>query len=131
MESERRGETPPTIGVVLADDSELMRVSLSAVFERDPKLDVLSTAEDGVEAVRQAEDLAPDLVVLDFRMPGLNGFEAAKQIKERLPDTKVVIVSMHNLEPYRAQGETVGVDGLVSKRELRTELFPLIDRLFE
>ena len=116
------------IRVIVADDSELMRESLKLVLNSLPRVEVLRTACDGEEAVALSLSMEPDLVVLDYKMPRLDGLTAARVIKMRLPQTKVVMVSMHDLR--RHHPERSGVDGFVSKMDVGAKLQPLIERLF-
>jgi len=88
------------IRILLADDHTVMRAGLRALLERQPDMAVVAEAEDGRQAVELAARHAPDVVVMDIAMPGLNGIEAARQVAARNAATSVVILSMHSDESY-------------------------------
>lgn len=88
------------IRILLADDHTVMRAGLRALLERQPDMAVVAEAEDGRQAVELAARHAPDVVVMDIAMPGLNGIEAARQVAARNSATSVVILSMHSDESY-------------------------------
>ncbi len=88
------------IRVVLAEDHTIIRQGLRSLLEHQPGIEVIAEAENGREAVRIVEQLKPDVVVMDFSMPGLNGLEATRQIKQRVPNVKVLILTRHNNREY-------------------------------
>ncbi len=81
--------------ILLADDHELLRDGLCALFMREPDVEVVGQARDGEEAVQRALVLQPDVVVMDVLMPVMNGVEATRRLKQVLPDTKVICLSGH------------------------------------
>ncbi len=87
--------------VLIADDDANFRAGLSELLRRESGLKVIGHAKDGLDAVAKAQRLNPDIVFMDFVMPGLDGVEAAKQIVERRPSTKIVLVTIHNEKTYR------------------------------
>ena len=101
------------IRVLLADDHPVMRWGLQLIIESAPDLAHCGSAANGVEAVSLAQQTAPDVVVLDVRMPGGDGIHAARQIRELLPDTGVVIhTSLASAEPG---AHAAGADAFVLK----------------
>jgi len=84
----------PTVRVLVVDDHALFRRGLRSVLEAEPGVVVVGEAADGVEAVEQVEALAPDVVMLDVRMPRLDGIDACARIKEARPATRVVMLSV-------------------------------------
>src|SRR3977135_452579 len=82
----------------------------------------VAAAEDGQKAVQLAHQLRPDVAVVDLTMPRLNGVEAIRQIRRDLPDTEVVVLSVHDSEPYVVQALRAGAAGYVLKRNAATEL---------
>ena len=105
----------PTIRVLLADDHARMRAGLRAVLEREGDIEVRAEAEDGDAAVRLAAELAPDVVVLDVRMPRLSGLDAARQIVASRPGARVVIVSASDDEWTVSESLRAGATGYVVK----------------
>jgi DNA-binding NarL/FixJ family response regulator len=86
--------------VLIADDDADFRAGLSELLRRENGLKVIGHAKDGLDAVAKAQRLNPDVVFMDFVMPGLDGIEAAKQIVERRPSTKIVLATIHE-KAYR------------------------------
>jgi DNA-binding NarL/FixJ family response regulator len=108
--------------VLLADDHAILRDGLRMVLDAQPGIIVVGEAEDGRQAVDMAEDVHPDVVVMDIAMPKLNGLEATRQIKRRWPDIKIVILTMHENQQYLSQIVQAGATGAVLKRSAGTEL---------
>jgi DNA-binding NarL/FixJ family response regulator len=81
--------------VLLVDDHAAVRAALRAVIGGRPNLQIVAEAEDGLDAVRLARDLSPDLVIMDLSMPRLNGVEATRQIVSADPQAKVIALSTH------------------------------------
>ena len=81
------------IRVLLADDHAVTREGLQSILERSEEFEVVGQARDGVEAVKAASELSPDLIVMDVMMPKMDGVEACREIMESLPDTKVIMLT--------------------------------------
>ena len=84
---------PRRIRVLLADDRSIMREGLQVMLEWTEEFEVVGQARDGVEAVKAASDLSPDVIVMDVMMPNMDGVEACREIMESLPDTRVVMLT--------------------------------------
>jgi DNA-binding NarL/FixJ family response regulator len=117
----------PTL--LIADDDAGFRNSIRRVLQRDPDTEVIGEAADGNEAVRLALSLHPGIVLMDIGMPQMNGLEALKLTKQAWPDTKIIMVTIHDEEPYRMVAMAAGADGFVLKKALGTDLLPAIRRL--
>jgi two-component system, NarL family, response regulator NreC len=113
--------------ILVADDHKIFREGLRALIERQDGMSVVAEAEDGRRAVRLAEELSPDIVVMDVSMPQLNGFEATRQIVERVPRVKVLALSMHSEEPYVGEMLSAGASGYLLKDCAFEELAGAID----
>lgn len=111
-----------TVRILLADDHSLLREGLRLLLERQPGFAVVGEAGDGREAVRLAEELQPDVVVMDIAMPELNGIEATLRIVHGLPRTSVLILSMHHDESYVARALKAGARGYLLKDSLKSDL---------
>lgn len=111
-----------TIRILLVDDHHLVRQGLRAILEQEHAFVVVGEASDGKEAVRLAETLRPDVVVMDVAMRGMNGIEATRQIGERLPRTRVVVLSSHSDPHYVKSVLDAGACGYVLKANLYDDL---------
>src|SRR5437763_15748106 len=108
--------------ILVADDHGIVRAGIRLLLERQPDIDVVAEATDGVQAVEQALALRPDLCILDVGMPRLTGLQAAREIRSHLPDAKVLILSMHDDEHYLFEALKAGAAGYVLKREADQDL---------
>ncbi len=105
-----------TLRIVLVEDQTILRQSLRVLVEAEPDLEVVGEADDGGEAVRQAELLRPDVVVMDVSMPQMDGVQATEAIRRAFPDVKVVILSVHETRSYVQRALQAGASGYVVKR---------------
>ena len=105
-----------TIRVLLADDDALLRAGLAVVLSTDSGLDVVAEAADGLQAVDQCRLHAPDVVLMDVRMPGIDGIEATRRIVAILPDTKVLILTTFQYDEYVWGALRAGASGFLLKR---------------
>ncbi|QCX74680.1 Response regulator protein VraR [Streptomyces sp. YIM 121038] len=105
-----------TIRVLIADDQAMVREALSVLLGAQPDLDVVATAEDGAAAVARATALRPDVVVMDIRMPGLDGIEATRRITaDPASPTKVLALTTFNLDEYVYEALRAGASGFLLK----------------
>lgn len=109
-----------TKSVLLVDDHELVRSLLRESFESAGF--VCGEAENGAHAVAQAEQLRPDLIVLDLSMPVMNGLEAAPLLKKKLPRTPIILFTMHASEVLTQVATAAGIAAVVSKQRTMAEL---------
>jgi DNA-binding NarL/FixJ family response regulator len=116
-----------SIRILLVDDFKdwLRQVRLLLQFRSEFQL--IAEASDGSEAVQKAEDLKPDLIVLDIGLPKLNGIEAARRIGQLSPNSKIVFLSMHSSPDMVQAGLNTGALGYVRKIDAGRELLPAID----
>lgn len=108
--------------VVLADDHTLIRAGLRMVVDAQPDLTVIGEAADGRDAVAQAQNLKPDVIVMDIGMPSLNGIEACRQVRELAPQTQVVMLSMHSDEGYVLRALKAGAKAYLLKDSAEADL---------
>lgn len=113
------------IGILLVDDQKLIRQGLKALLELDPDIQVLGSASDGQTAIEQAEILRPDIVLLDIRMPGMDGVMATRIICERT-NTKVIVLSGYDDEQYLIDALRAGAKGYLLKNTPAEELIGVI-----
>jgi len=103
--------------VLIADDSAFVRQRVVALFDREPDFEVCATAENGRQAIEEAQVLQPDLIVLDISMPEMNGFDAARALKRLMPDVPIVMFSAYRDSFTEKEARSAGVSVLVSKFE--------------
>ena len=103
--------------VLIVDDSYVVRQVMRDFFETMTDCQIVGEAADGTEAIHQAIDLRPDLILLDFSMPGLNGIETASILKKMLPQAHIVVFTMYDGALGSRLSLAVGVDLVVSKTE--------------
>jgi DNA-binding NarL/FixJ family response regulator len=113
---------PARIRVLLADDHTIVRQGVRMALEAFGDMEIVAEAENGQDAVELAGQLRPDVAVIDLTMPRLNGVEAIRQIRRDHPEVEVVVLSVHDSEPYVVQALRAGAAGYVLKRNAATEL---------
>jgi DNA-binding NarL/FixJ family response regulator len=101
--------------VLIVDDQGLVRVGLRKILESEPDTTVVGEAQDGEEAVAQAQSLAPDLVLMDIRMPVLDGIEATRRIVRARPETRVLMLTTFGLDGYVYDALRAGASGFMLK----------------
>jgi DNA-binding NarL/FixJ family response regulator len=119
-------EANQTVRVLLADDDPLVRVGLRAVLDGEPDLEVVGEAEDGLEAIRLTAELAPDLVIMDIRMPNLDGLEATRRLVGAGSPTRVLVLTTFELDEYVYEALRAGACGFLLKRVPPTELIEAV-----
>ena len=124
---ERRREgavagTPRRARVLVADDHELAREALVSILAREPDLEVVGEARDGYEAIRETGRLRPDLVLMDVRMPRLDGLQAARLDRQAAPETRVVVLSSHEGRDFVLEALRAGASGYLPKGASRREV---------
>jgi DNA-binding NarL/FixJ family response regulator len=112
------------IRVLLADDQALVRAGFRALLDAEPDLEVVAEAGDGAAAVRLARSTRPDVVLMDIRMPAVDGLEATRQIvsEPSLADTRIVILTTFDLDEYVFEALRVGASGFLVKDTEPVEL---------
>jgi len=114
------------IGVLLAEDHTIVRKGLRALLDGEMGIEVVGEAEDGREAIRKAEELQPDVVVMDIAMPGLNGLEATRRLKKSFPDMKIIILTAYSNEEYVLETLRAGASGYLVKKTAPSDLITAI-----
>jgi DNA-binding NarL/FixJ family response regulator len=105
--------------ILIVDDSPLVRQRLRALLQQHPGWEICGEAVDGSDAVEKAQQLTPDLIVLDFLMPGVDGLQAARQIAKLVPAVPILMFSMHLSKQLMQEAKNVGVRGAVAKTDTR------------
>ncbi len=115
--------------IVIAEDHKILREGLKSLLSSHPDVEVIGEAADGLEAIRCAQNLCPDLVLLDLYMPRMTGLDAIKEIKRVSPQTKIIVLTAYNTEEYILSCLQAGADGYVLKEDGSTELLTAIRRV--
>jgi two-component system response regulator DesR len=118
--------TSPAIRVVVADDDEDYAASLGRLIDEQPELTVVGVAHDGEEAVRLADELGPDAVVVDLHMPRLHGVDAVEQLRQKHPNVCLIAITGDHDESLHRAATDAGADGVLVKGEI---IAALVDRL--
>lgn len=116
--------------IVLADDHALVRQGIKSLLEREG-MQVIAEAGDGQEAVRHAESLHPDIVVMDIGMPTLNGMDAARELGRCCPKTKPILLTQHDEDQYVSEALDAGVKGYVLKNQVASDLLLAIQQVLK
>ena len=103
------------ISILLADDHHIVRQGLRLLIEEQDGMQVIGEAEDGIQAVKLARELKPDVVIMDIKMPMLNGIEATRQIVQDVPGVKVVALTMHSERQFVSKMREMGASGYLLK----------------
>jgi len=114
------------IHILLADDHTILRAGLKMMLNAQSDMEVVGEAQDGHQAVREAQRLQPDVVLMDITMPDMNGIEATRQIKRLLPDIRILVLTMHEHDEYVFQALRAGASGYMLKEAADTELITAI-----
>ena len=118
-----------TVRILIADDHDLMRRGVRTLLEPHPGWEICGEATTGREAVARAEELKPNIVILDISMPDLNGVDAAKRIKKASPDTEVLIFSAHYSDQLIREILEAGVRGYIVKSDSDRDLVIAVESL--
>ena len=112
--------------MLVVDDFERFRRLACSMLGKNPELQVVGEASDGLEAVRKAEELQPDLIVLDLGLPILNGLEAARQIRKLVPESKILFLSQERSADLVQEALSTGARGYVVKARAGVDLLAAV-----
>ncbi len=110
------------VRILIADDHGVLRAGLRSLLRLEPGMEVIAEASDGNETMRLAEELRPDVVLLDISMPGPDGIAVTRNIKNRCPEVKLLMLTAHEDQTLLLEAMRAGAAGYVVKRALDTEL---------
>ena len=122
-------EGTPLIRLLIADDHALVRSGLRSMLKREPGFEIVGEAGNGREAVELCRILAPNLVLMDVRMPEMDGLEATRAIKRERPEIDILMVTMHDNNDYMLEAAKAGAAGYVLKDAPREELIAAVRRV--
>lgn len=112
------------IHILVVDDFLPWQRFVGELFETESDLKIIAIASDGLEAVRKAKEIQPDLILMDISLPGINGFEATREIRVCSPASKILFVSEHRASELIEAAFEVGASGYVLKPDSYSDLIP-------
>ena len=119
------------IRVLVVDDFEPFRSFVCSALKQKPELEVVCELSDGLAAVQKAEELNPDLVVLDIGLPTLNGIEAARRIRKLVPKAKIIFLTQESSDTVVQEALNLGARGYVVKASAASELLPAVEAVLQ
>jgi DNA-binding NarL/FixJ family response regulator len=117
--------------ILVADDSDRFRQFLVLSLRQRAQFQLVYEASDGLEAVQRAEELKPDLILLDIGLPGVNGIEAGRRIRRVSPNSKILFVSLESSADVVQEALQLGAQGYLLKADAGNELLPAIDAVLQ
>jgi DNA-binding NarL/FixJ family response regulator len=120
---------PAHVRVLIVDDHEVMRMGIRNLLEAVPNWSVCAEANNGAEAIEKALQFAPDIIIMDVTMPGMNGLEAAEEIGNSRPDIPVILFSLHLSEDFAGHLHRAGIRGAVGKGEAARDLVDAVKQV--
>ncbi len=114
------------VKVLIVDDNAAFRSSVKNILSSEPGMRIIGEAEDGRQAVLRAKQLKPDLVLMDVKMPKLNGLDAILRILKRSPAIRIIMLSLYDDEEYKQAAIHNGAIGYIIKSEIVQKLVPAI-----
>jgi DNA-binding NarL/FixJ family response regulator len=130
-EASRGGTTPQAARLLIVDDHALVREGLRTMLQGEEGIEVIAEANDGQQALNMCRELKPDLVLMDVRMPVMDGLESTRRIKAETPGTSVVMVTMHENPDYLFEAVKAGAAGYVLKDASGERLLGAVRRTLE
>ena len=112
------GTRPLETRILIVDDSPLVRQRLRDLLQRHVNWTVCGEAANGIDALKRVQELRPDLIVMDFLMPGMNGVQAAKEISKMLPDIPIFMLTMHMSRQLEDEARRAGIQGALAKTQV-------------
>lgn len=120
-----------SVTVILADDHQIVRNGIKVLLENEGRIEVIDEAANGMEALEKCKNSRPDVLIVDIRMPVMNGIETVKNLPDYSPSTKALVLSMHDDEEYIIQSIEGGASGYLLKDSSKEEFIKAINAVSE
>jgi DNA-binding NarL/FixJ family response regulator len=124
-------QIPTKIKIIIVDDHPVVREGLTSMLSRENDIEVVGTAENGAVAIKKANELQPDIMLMDLRMPEVDGVTAMCEIKARNPDIKFIVLTTYDNDEYIFKGIEAGARAYLLKDAPREELFRAIRAVYK
>ncbi|MBN2076754.1 MAG: response regulator transcription factor [Dehalococcoidales bacterium] len=124
-------ESNKKIKILIVDDHVVVREGLSAMLSREPNIEVIDEAENGAQAIDKADKLRPDIILMDLRMPEVDGVEAMQRIKQQHPEINFIVLTTYDNDEYIFKGIEAGARAYILKDSPREELFRAINAVYK
>jgi DNA-binding NarL/FixJ family response regulator len=122
-------EKRATLRILVADDHESVRKGVCVILGTRGDIEVCGEAANGREAIDKAQEVKPDLIIMDITMPVLNGIDAAEVLRKTMPHVPILFLSMHQSRQIMSEAKRVGVQGYVKKSDAADTLLNAVDAL--
>jgi DNA-binding NarL/FixJ family response regulator len=116
--------------ILISDDNRSVRSGIAALLSKENLFEICGEAADASETLQKADELRPDLILLDISMPGMNGLDTAQLLSQKLPALKILILSQHDPVRLLPRSLAAGAHGCVDKARMGTDLLPAVRSLF-
>ena len=113
--------------ILIADDSDIVRSGIVSLLSAEMNLNVCGEARNGLEALQKAQELQPDLILLDVSLPDINGLEVARRLRLEVPKMKILVISQHDPVQLLPRVIKAGGDGCLDKSRLAADLVVTIE----
>ena len=121
----------PIMKVLIVDDNAKFRKTAIKVLSDKQDIEVIGEATEGKEAISRAKELKPDIVLMDIRMPVMNGLTATRKLKQIMPEVKIIFLTIYDIDEYREAAKENGASGFLLKKFMRSELSKTIREVLE
>jgi DNA-binding NarL/FixJ family response regulator len=115
--------------ILIVDDHSFIRRGIKSILEGSPQWEVCGEAENGTDGIKLAQELKPDVILMDVSMPGITGFEAARAIRERDSQVKIILVTLHDSPGLIRNAFRLGMNGYLLKAETERELVRALEQV--
>lgn len=118
-----------TTSIILADDHSILRTGLRSILDNQPNLEVIAEVDNGMDAIKTAISLNPDILITDLSMPKVNGADVILELKKRLPDLKTIVLTMHCGDEHIQPALSAGASAYILKDDSHKELLAAIENV--